>query len=49
MTSGRDTVLHLAGPVRLGDDDVRRQVYAAHHAALGGALGFVEAKVIRTT
>ena len=32
----------------LGDEDVRREVYAAHHAALGSALEFVEAKVIRT-
>ena len=27
MTSGRDTVLHLAGPVRLGDDDVRAEAW----------------------
>ncbi|NKX91821.1 amidohydrolase family protein [Sanguibacter hominis ATCC BAA-789] len=27
MTSGRDAVLHLAGPVRLGDDDVRAEAW----------------------
>ena len=32
----------------LGDEAARREVYAAHQAALAGALQFVEAKVVRT-
>ncbi len=32
----------------LGDEVTRREVYAAHHAAVASALEFVEARVIRT-